>query len=637
MYYIHSGRRRYNTFGEMKTTRYNGRVMKSMIFRISTIVGMLSFLFSSSSSTVYGQTAVAGMGEGWTINQFHSDIQIGRDTSVIVAETIAVDFNDLQKHGIFRTIPVRYTTKYGDRMDIRFELLGVTDENGVPYQVSKSFEGDNVKLKIGSPSSTISGKNTYVIRYRVKRVVTRPNELAEFYWNATGDDWPVPILSSSATVTAPEGGIINSICFSGVFGSQTENCTHTSDGLIATFSHPKPLLTREGLTIAVALKPEFFVFPTRFERTLDMIRDNWLYGIPLVTLIAMCGLYWRTGRDKVFKHLFQHDTGEVETVGLFEHMTPTNVYGPPDNLSPGEVGVLVDEKVHMQDITAIAIDLARRGFFSMKEIEAKGLFSKPDFELTYSGKSETDLMEFERSVLELFFGVRRLRKTVLFSKLGSFDGTYEGLQSVRKDLYKHMVKQGFFYIDPDFVRKLWLSIALVVGFIGIAFMAFGIFFGSILGWVVAWVGSGIIIACFAPFMPARTAKGREALREALGLKEWIRIGAWREQIHEKHNFFEEVLPYTIAFGMTEKFIKAFKDADLKEAVNNMAWYHGQGAFSSSHFSSSFTSFGRGMSFTATASYARHTASSGGSAFSGSSGGGGGFSGGGFGGGGGGSW
>ena len=126
-------------------------------------------------------------------------------------------------------------------------------------------------------------------------------------------------------------------------------------------------------------------------------------------------------------------------------------------------------------------------------------------------------------------------------------------------------------------------------------------------------------------MPARTAKGRRALEEVLGLREWIRLGAWREQIHEKHNFFEEVLPYTIAFGLTGKFLEAFKDAKLKAP----SWYQGSSTFNPVYFQSSLTSFNN--SLTSGIASTRPQSSSG------SSFGGGGSSGGGFGGGGGGSW
>ena len=65
--------------------------------------------------------------EGWVITSFHSDITIAKDSALTVTEDIRVDFGMLQKHGIFRTIPLRY--RYDDTRDRYYELsvLSVTD------------------------------------------------------------------------------------------------------------------------------------------------------------------------------------------------------------------------------------------------------------------------------------------------------------------------------------------------------------------------------------------------------------------------------------------------------------------------------------------------------------------------------
>jgi uncharacterized membrane protein len=513
-------------------------------------------------------------------------------------------------------------------------LISITNANGTAVPVSISHFGDGIKLKIGDPDRTVSGRQTYTIHYSISQVITRPNEQAEFYWNVTGSDWPVPINSASVTISAPQNSIANTICFAGYYGSLSTDCARNTDGSVAGFSAAR-LTPGQGLTVAVALNPTAFAFPTPAQKTLMFLQDNWLFGLPLIALTIMTIIYWTSGRDKKYKHLFD-TAGEVQTVGLFDRDIPANIYGPPQDLTPGEIGVLVDEKVHPQDITATIIDLASRGFFTVKELPKKGLFSKPDFELAYQSKNDSPLLDFEISVLNMLFGAKHLRQTVKLSQLGKFEDAFTNLEKAKSKLYDHLVKQGFFYANPDRARKLWFILAGVSAFIGIAFMAFGEIFGTIPGWVVGWLGTGLVLAIFAPFMPARTAKGRKALREAIGLREWIRLGAWREKIHEKHNFFEEVLPFTIAFGLTDKFIHAFNDAELKELTQNIAWDQGQGTFSVGNFSLSFGSFTRSTGYAVSWSLPKSAARAG-SAFSGSSGGGGGFSGGGFGGGGGGSW
>ena len=42
-------------------------------------------------------------------------------------------------------------------------------------------------------------------------------------------------------------------------------------------------------------------------------------------------------------------------------------YEPPDKLTPGEVGTLIDNSVDMRDITASIVDLAVRGYLVIEE------------------------------------------------------------------------------------------------------------------------------------------------------------------------------------------------------------------------------------------------------------------------------
>lgn len=560
---------------------------------------------------------------GWVIEQFDADITVNPDTTVEVRETIVVDFFDLEKHGIYRTIPVKYDTRFGNNLDVRLKLGSVTDASGKPVEVQTSYKGKNVEFRLGDADILVSGKQTYVVNYQVSRVVTTPYEQAELYWNVTGNGWPVPIAAAVATVTAPAGSVLNTICFTGYLYEAETLCDHTHDGTTAYFSATN-LAPGEGLTISTQMNREMLTFPGPWQKFWLFIWDNWIYATPFLVLAIMVKLYWTRGRDKQYKSLF-HESEGAEPVPLFEKLSVMNIYGPPKDLSPGEVGVLVDEKVDMSDITAVAIDLARRGFFTIKEVEKGTIFKKTDYELSFKGRDEKELKKFEKEVLDMLFGTSR-QDTVTLSKPPK--SAYIHLDKAQSDLYKHLTEGGFFAGNPKQVRIMYFVIGFVVAAGGAAVTG-GLVasLGMGPGGIFAAIMSGLIIMAFAYFMPARTPKGRKALKEVVGLREWIRIGAWREQIHEKHNFLEEVLPYTIAFGLTYKFLSAFKQADFAK----LSWYQGSRPLSVMHFSNSMSNFGNSIS-SGVASTRPKSASSGGSGFSG-----GGSSGGGFGGGGGGSW
>ena len=64
------------------------------------------FLFFVSSTLAFAQDT------GWVVEKFHSDIIISQDAQVTVVETVEANFGNLQKHGIYRVIPVKYKTKF---------------------------------------------------------------------------------------------------------------------------------------------------------------------------------------------------------------------------------------------------------------------------------------------------------------------------------------------------------------------------------------------------------------------------------------------------------------------------------------------------------------------------------------------
>ena len=275
----------------------------------------------------------------------------------------------------------------------------------------------------------------------------------------------------------------------------------------------------------------------------------------------------------------------------------------------------MEKKGHLRDITATVIDLARRGFFTITEIPKKGLFGKLDFEFKRLKQSTDVLHQFEQEVIIMLFDDKQ---AVKLSKLPT--SAYRHLDQAKSKLYQHLTTTGYFSANPKTVRTLYLIIGIIIAGISL----FGLFNLSLF---IGLLFSGLIILAFSFFMPARTPKGREALRQTLGLKEWVRLGAWRERIHEKHNFLEEVLPFAIAFGLTEKFLNSFRASDLKK----LSWYKSDGTLTASHFNHSLGRLNYSVNSGVAATRPRSSASSGGSGFSGGS------SGGGFGGGGGGSW
>src|SRR6266487_3339911 len=69
----------------------------------------------------------ASADEGWVIKSFKSTIQIQPDSTIAVSEDIVADFGGLQKHGIFRTIPIQSRSNNTEDRVYNIDVTSVTD------------------------------------------------------------------------------------------------------------------------------------------------------------------------------------------------------------------------------------------------------------------------------------------------------------------------------------------------------------------------------------------------------------------------------------------------------------------------------------------------------------------------------
>jgi uncharacterized membrane protein YgcG len=547
------------------------------------------------------------------IRLFRSDVTLSADGSFEVDETIDYSFGSAHKHGIYRDIPVAYGR--GSLPDYRISLsvLAVTDAGGdpIPYRVSR--EGRTRHIRIGDPDRTVTGEHVYRIRYRVRRGILWLDDHDELYWNATGTGWKVPIERAEATVTTPAGrdpGDIRALCFTGRSGSVETDCEHASDQRTTRFEATRSFGPQQGLTLVVALPKGLLDQPSALRRWLDRASDwvSWATALPLLVFFGMGLHWWRNGRDP---------SGPVAIPVRYE---------PPEEMTPAEMGVVLDERADTLDITATLLDLAVRGFLRIEETETQRFLflSRSDYVLHRLDADDQDLKRFERLMLRALFG--GATQVALSSLKNRF---YTSLDGIREALYEEVSDTGrWFPARPDRVRLRYGALALGIC-APLAVLAFLTSRGALLASALA---CGVIAWAFSRVMPRRTRKGRRARQHIQGFREFVeRVEADRLERLGMRNVsqFERLLPYAFVLGVADPWADAF--ADLYTQPPEWFIASDSDAFVPRHMVSRIGD----VLDTAGATMTSTPGSSGGSGSSGF--GGGGFSGGGFGGGGGGSW
>lgn len=509
---------------------------------------------------------------------FSADIEVSPDASFAVTETIVGSF-DVERHGIYRAIPVRYDAGYGTRQSIALDVVSVT-RDGMPEPYESYREGDYQMIKIGDADVTFDGPFTYAISYRVERALLYGEASDELYWNVTGDAWDDGFTSVGAVVRVPGVAAdgFDAACYTGMAGSTASACAiSTTDGEVR-------VTASDFLTVSVSFPKGIVEEPTSWTRASWWMSDNWMVFLLLIPLAvgAWAVRHWyRYGRDPKGRG------------------TIVAEYDPPAGMTPTEMGTLVDAQLHDKDFSAAIVHLAVLGHLQIVEEEGK------EFTLKRLKDDASGLKPFEVELLALLFPGTNEAKTKEHR-----ERFVAARKRVAELVYESMAADGYYVQNPDKVRTKYVLAGMAV-----LFCAF--FFPPSM---FVLIPTGFILMLLGTWMPRRTEKGQAAFEHARGFQEYLsRAEKYRIQWQEKERIFETFLPFAMAFGVADMWTKAL-------AVQQTAapgWYVGRSlVFSATDFGTSMDRLGSTLG---SVSAPKSSGSSGGS------------SGGGFGGGGGGSW
>ena len=199
------------------------------------------------------------------ILEFRSDVVVEPSGALIVTETITVMATGREiKRGIIRDFPTSYEGRYGQRVNVGFEVLEVR-RGGSPEPFGTERHGNGVRVYIGHKDVFIPhGEHVYTLVYRTDRQLGFFEDFDELYWNVTGSDWSFPIERALATVTLPEGAEVRNwsayTCRAGERGRDFETAYEPSGAAIA-LATTRRLEPGEGFTIAIAFPTGFVAVP----------------------------------------------------------------------------------------------------------------------------------------------------------------------------------------------------------------------------------------------------------------------------------------------------------------------------------------------------------------------------------------
>lgn len=546
------------------------------------------------------------------IQKFESSVTVNTDGTLDVSESISANFIG-EWHGIYRTIPIEYSNAQGLNYTLFLTDITATDDSGNRLKLEISRQGPNEQFKIYVPDA-VNTTRTIALHYHVLDGLRFFPDHDELYWNVTGSSWDVPLQSASAEIELPNGATgIRTLAFTGAYGSNSQDANIEVTGSHITIRSGNSLRFHEGLTAVIGWDKGLVHEPSALNLIWLYLRSNWILILPFLAFGIMFWLWWTRGRDP--------------------RQQPISVqYEPPDKLTPGEVGTLVDNSAAMHDITATLVDLAVKGYLLIEQKEAAqllGLLHHKEY-IFHLKKPPTEWLSARPHEIEMLNALFESgsRDTVKLSELQNH--FYVHLPKIRDCIFDALVTDGYYLHRPDTVRAGYLVGGVVIG---ILVVVLGNIYGSAHGIAplsafIAGIATAIVVCAFGWFMPARTISGARALEKVLGFEDFLgRVEGDRiDRIVKTPELFEKFLPYAMALQVEKKWVQAFSNISMQPP----SWY--QGPYGGGFYPYLLVNDLNVMSHTAGSALASAPRSSSGSS---GFGGGGGFSGGGFGGGGGG--
>lgn len=323
-------------------------------------------------------------------------------------------------------------------------------------------------------------------------------------------------------------------------------------------------------------------FPPGAVQANEKITEQWTLGrafsarpLPLAVALGLLvlgglgllALHRRAGRDA-------ESAGRISRAGEFVPVGPgQSEFRVVDDIRPGHVGTVVDERVDPIDVTATLLDLAVRGHLVITELAKGSAFAPSDWTLRrLKNTAGEPLKPFEQQLLD---GMTPAGGEVRVSELSG--RVSESIGAVQDQLYDEMVNLGWYERRPDATRNRWtqigfgaLILAVVVAGLLVAFTTWGL-----VGLALVALALGLVFV--GQEMPSRTTKG-SALLAGLGALRSDLLSHPTDQMPRGHELRElsEVLPYAVVLGGVDRWLAAIvaSDRDMDPDPDDLPWYHG---------------------------------------------------------------
>ncbi len=382
------------------------------------------------------------------IHSFTTNGTLTSDGVLSVSESIEVDATGSHRQWLHRIIPTTVDV-HGKNHSYRVHVQKITDEKGHAVPFTARTHPGAVTIRMEAPRHA-AGHHNYRIQYEIRGACNFHKQHPQLFWAATGNEWPLPIKTVHASLHIPSTASADSVelkAWAGPPGSDQKANVELSNGVIeATASEVPP---GSGLDMEIDFNAGGVSAPGILKE-LQWLSADW-YLLVLLPLLSMAVIF-------AYKWLRVHrksNSGPDE-----------GRWAPPNNLTPVEIGTLWDQSCDMSDITTTMLDLAVRGYFTIREIPGTGFFQLSDRDYEFK-KLRPPLKDTLRDHEELF--MEALFGQSITAYLSNVQGIFrQFIPKLEDTIYSRLVAEGFLVRSPKKARGNFVMVGVALAATGIA-------------------------------------------------------------------------------------------------------------------------------------------------------------------------
>ncbi len=491
---------------------------------------------------------------------------------------------DVQQNGdllvtemvVFRFEGGDYTFAYRDITKNELDSLQVLavrmdgqmlERGSQPGQAEVVEDGDSIEITWHF-EPTRDASRIFELTYRVTGNLRQANQRDSLVWQVIPIDHEYVIRSSEIRVVYPAG--VQPLTDPLLRGRESQ-AQPEEEGMAF---HLRDIPANESLVLEVQFPPGVLIQQPPGWQSVQIERNRQVVGgLPyagaLAALIAIVafGVFLRVRRANFVEAPLS--------------IPPGTLSSPPDDLSPAAASFLVNNgRGTILQAFGIVLDMARRGRITLDFRESGGLFKARDFEVRKVDK-EVMTQPHQAYVANLLFDpkVSGRRGGHYLSVFGQKMAHH--LSAFNRTLQDELIQQGMIFDKNVRLRQqlnIWATalffLAFLLGIGGLVLI--GTASAALAGIILVGAGLGLMITALLGWVTAAqlavlTPAGMVRRERWRAFQDYIKNLTKREnQNLLQSEWLEAFLPYAVAFGLGDRWVKAFRDRGLSTLLT---WAH----------------------------------------------------------------